>query len=190
LPKENGWDLNLARVNWLTQDILRVSMSGKVAVYVTDFPEEEGAGKVGIITDSSFAASTPESEDQLCHYGYRQLATFLETEISQFIISRLCEMDFLRNVRLRWLIATCRILLVNHHYLGQAKNHIADMINKSKGEVASNLIDLDRCFGKGPGPIRQIDGVFCQSDSQISRRTGSSTNHCRLLFTVPMGIQS
>jgi len=155
--------LNLARGELVNnKDIVAAIDSGKVAVYVTDFPDEELLGKEGIITIPHLAASTPESEDNCAIMAVEQLEAFLTTgNIRNSVNFPNCEMDFRRTLRIAIanknvpnIVGQITTILAAEHI------NIADMINKSKGEVAYNLIDLDHEVSpKAIDKIKAIEGV-------------------------------
>jgi len=156
--------LNLARGELVNnKDVLAAIDSGKVSVYVTDFPEDELLGKEGVIPIPHLGASTPESEDNCAIMACEQLANFLETgNIRNSVNFPNCEMDFYRNVRL--VIANKNVPNIVGQIttiLAGEKINIADLINKSKGDVAYNLIDLDTDVSdKAVAAIKAIEGVI------------------------------
>jgi len=71
--------LNFARGDLVnTSDILAGIKSGKVAAYVTDFPDDEMLGVDGVIAIPHLGASTPESEENCAVMAVNQLADFIE----------------------------------------------------------------------------------------------------------------
>lgn len=59
-------------------DIIEALQSGKVASYVTDFPNDELIGVDGVIAIPHLGASTPESEDNCAVMAAKELVEFLE----------------------------------------------------------------------------------------------------------------
>ena len=156
--------LNFARGELVNnKDILAAIKDGKVGVYVTDFPEEEMLGIDQVIPVPHLGASTPEAEDNCAYMAADQLKNFLQTgNIKNSVNFPNCEMDFMRKNR---------IILANKNVpnmvgqittiLAQENLNIADMINKGKGDVAYNIIDLDTDVPpKAIEKLRAIEGVF------------------------------
>ena len=70
--------INLSRGNIVvTDDILAAIESGKVACYVTDFPDEKLIGKKNVICIPHLGASTPESEENCAEMAANQLVDYL-----------------------------------------------------------------------------------------------------------------
>ena len=70
--------INLSRGNIVvTDDILAAIESGKVACYVTDFPDEKLIGKENVICIPHLGASTPESEENCAIMAANQLMDYL-----------------------------------------------------------------------------------------------------------------
>ncbi len=77
--KEGVRILNLARAELVDDEaILAAIDSGKVACYVTDFPNGAVAGKPPAIAIPHLGASTPESEDNCAFMAAREVLEYLE----------------------------------------------------------------------------------------------------------------
>jgi D-3-phosphoglycerate dehydrogenase len=71
--------MNFAREGLIhKEDLLDALKSEKVAVHITDFPEEDFLGHDNIITIPHLGASTPESETNCALMAVDQLKNFLE----------------------------------------------------------------------------------------------------------------
>ncbi|MCF0121340.1 MAG: phosphoglycerate dehydrogenase, partial [Oscillospiraceae bacterium] len=71
--------LNLARGELVSDDdILDAIEAGKVACYVTDFPNGKLAGKNKVIAIPHLGASTPESEDNCAYMAAREIIEYVE----------------------------------------------------------------------------------------------------------------
>jgi D-3-phosphoglycerate dehydrogenase len=71
--------LNLARGELVNDDdIIAALESGKVACYVTDFPNGKTAGVPGIIAIPHLGASTPESEENCAVMAVREIVDYVE----------------------------------------------------------------------------------------------------------------
>ena len=72
--------LNFARGELVSnKDIVSALSSGKVACYVTDFPNEEVLGVEGVIAVPHLGASTPESENNCASMAADEIINYLET---------------------------------------------------------------------------------------------------------------
>ena len=70
--------INLARGGLVDdEDILAALESGKVARYVTDFPDNKLVGKPGVVTIPHLGASTPESEENCAIMAAQELREYL-----------------------------------------------------------------------------------------------------------------
>ena len=71
--------LNFARGGLVdSEDIAEAVASGKVACYITDFPDKHLIGKKGIISIPHLGASTPESEENCAKMAAQELSAYLE----------------------------------------------------------------------------------------------------------------
>ena len=139
--------LNFARDVLVDEEaVIDALVSGQVKHYVTDFPTPVIAGVKGAIVIPHLGASTEESEDNCARMAVRQLQDYLENgNIKNSVNYPNCEMGRQAN--------TTRIVLLHHNVpnmIGQftkilAKDNmnIADLTNKSKGEYAYTMIDID-----------------------------------------------
>lgn len=156
--------LNFARGELVNnKDMLAAIKDGKVGAYVTDFPEEELLGIDQVIPVPHLGASTPEAEDNCAWMAADQLKNFLETgNIKNSVNFPNCELDFMRKTR---------IVLANKNVpnmvgqittiLAQEGINIAEMLNKGKGDVAYNIIDLDGDVSpKAIDKLKAIEGVI------------------------------
>ena len=146
--------LNFARGELVdNQAVIEGLASGKVKHYVTDFPSAEIAGGDKVITIPHLGASTEESEENCAEMAVDQL------------------MNYLENGNIGEASGAARITV--HHknlpnMIGQltailaADGHnISNMLNKSKGEWAYSMFDMEK---KAPTEetikkMEQIDGV-------------------------------
>ena len=147
LMKKGVVVLNFAR-NVLVDEEAMVDalVSGHVKHYVTDFPTPEIVGVKGAIVIPHLGASTEESEDNCAKMAAKELRNYLEHgNIKHSVNYPDCDMGYRGN--------NTRIVLLHHNVpnmIGQftkvlAKDNmnIADMANKSKGEYAYTMIDID-----------------------------------------------
>ena len=138
--------LNFARGGLVNSaDILAALESGKVAKYVTDFPDADMINKENIIAIPHLGASTPESEDNCAVMAADELIDFLENgNIVNSVNMPKCVMERSTDVRI------CLVHRNIPNMIGQISKYFADkhvnienMINKSRGEYAYTIVDVD-----------------------------------------------
>jgi len=138
--------LNFARGGLVNNTDLKEAIDQKIVeMYVTDFPDEEVLDCDSIIPIPHLGASTPESEENCAVMAANQLKDYLENG------------NILNSVNFPECIlaqsGTQRILIANKNVpniigqftaiLAKENINIADMLNKSKGDYAYNIIDID-----------------------------------------------
>ena len=157
--------LNFARDKLVDDDALEVALkSGKVKRYITDFPNDKTAGMEGVVAIPHLGASTEEAEDNCAMMAVRQVMDYLENgNIVNSVNFPTCDMGVCTKPG--------RLVILHKNIpnsIGQftsavAKDNIniSDMINRSKGEYACTMLDLDE-----PTPpavaehLSKIGGVF------------------------------
>jgi D-3-phosphoglycerate dehydrogenase len=146
LMKKGVRILNFSRGELVNSNDMKDALTnGTVSVYVTDFPDEEMLKLENVIAIPHLGASTPESEENCAVMAVSQLMEFLEKgNIKNSVNFPECEMPLSGKTRL--IIANKNIPNIIGqitHILAEEKLNIADMINKSKGDYAYNIFDLD-----------------------------------------------
>ena len=157
--------LNFARDALVDDDALEVALkSGKVKRYITDFPNDRTAGMEGVVAIPHLGASTEESEDNCAKMAVKQVMNYLENgNIVNSVNFPACDMGVCtkparvtilhRNIpnllsRFTTAVAACGI-------------NISDMLNRSKGEFAYTMLDLDGDVSDASVEhLKQIDGVL------------------------------
>lgn len=156
--------LNFARdllVN--DDDLLEALQKGKVGCYVTDFPNPKVSGVGGVISIPHLGASTVESEENCAVMAVQQLMDYLENgNIKNSVNYPDCEMG---------VCTHAGRIAVNHRnipnmlgqltaVLGQENYNIANLTNKSKGQWAYTMIDVETPLTPEiTERIKQIRGV-------------------------------
>ena len=137
--------------------------SGKVKKYVTDFANHTVAGHKGILVTPHLGASTEESEENCAVMAVKEVRDFLENgNIKNSVNFPNCDMGTCVAVG---RIAICHKNIPNMisqftKILGAEGLNIADMTNKSKGEYAYTLIDLESAASKEAlDELKAIEGV-------------------------------
>jgi len=138
--------VNFARGGFVNNAALKEALNnGIVACYVTDFPDDELVQIENVIPIPHLGASTPESEENCAYMAVDQLREFLEKgNIINSINFPDCALVPSGSKRI--LIANKNIPAIIGHItqvLADQKINIADMLNKSKGDYAYNIIDID-----------------------------------------------
>lgn len=163
--KEGVILLNFARDLLANEkDVLEGLSTGKIARYVSDFPNPTTAGQKGCIVIPHLGASTEESEDNCAVMAVEELMDYLENgNIRNSVNYPSCDMGvctkrgrvaiFHRNV-------ANMITQFTAAFGGKGIN-ISDMTNKSRGEVAYTLLDVeDTPTEEIVGALEKIEGVF------------------------------
>jgi D-3-phosphoglycerate dehydrogenase len=164
LMKKGVRIINLARGGLVNNADLKAALAaGTVACYVTDFPDDELLSLPGAISIPHLGASTPEAEDNCAVMAVAQVRDYLEYgNVKNSVNFPSCEMPYMgRN----------RIVVGNRNVpamvgqittvLANDKINIADMMNKSAGELAYNIIDIDGEVAEAQvDKLRKIDGVL------------------------------
>ena len=139
--------LNFARDLLVDDDEMEKALeSGKVARYVTDFPNTKSAKMEKAIVIPHLGASTQESEDNCAVMAANELVDYLENgNIKNSVNFPSCDMGVCQ--------VEGRVALLHQNIpnmIGQitsafAKNgyNISDLTNKSKGSKAYTLIDIE-----------------------------------------------
>lgn len=147
LMKEGVCLLNFSRDQIVSEtDVLKALDSGKVRKYVTDFPSETMLCNEKVICIPHLGASTKESEDNCARMAVDQLMDYLENgNITNSVNFPSCTLG----------IGTsgARICVLNRNIpamlgkitgiLADMNINISDLNNRSKGDLAYTLIDVD-----------------------------------------------
>lgn len=157
--------LNFARDVLVNEEaMVDALVSGKVKHYVTDFPTPQIAGVKGAIVIPHLGASTEEAEDNCAKMAVKEMRNYLENgNIRNSVNYPNCDMGVPGEHK--------RITLMHKNIpnmIGQfssvlAKDNvnIADMTNKSKGEYAYTMIDIDSEVPETVAEdLREIPGVI------------------------------
>lgn len=165
LMKDGVIILNFARdVLCNEEDVLDGIACGKIRKYVTDFPNTITAGKDGCIVIPHLGASTEESEDNCAVMAAKELKNYLENgNIVNSVNFPNCDMGVCSQVS-RIAIFHKNIANMITKFtacIGEEGINITDMMNKSRGEVAYTMIDLEST----PAPemiekLQAVEGVF------------------------------
>lgn len=157
--------LNFARDLLVEEDAVLAGIeSGKIRRYVSDFPNPKTAGKKGCIVIPHLGASTEESEENCAVMAVKELKDYLENgTISHSVNYPDCDLGICTSES---RIAVFHKNIANMiakftSVMGWNNINITNMINKSKGDVAYTVLDLEASANESIlNQLRTIDGVF------------------------------
>lgn len=156
--------INLARGGLVDDgDMLAALESGKVARYVTDFPNNELVGKPGVIAIPHLGASTPESEENCAIMAAQVLREYLSTgNIRHSVNMPDVEMPRSGAARLGIIHRNIPKMISNiSTLLSDEGANIENMTNKSRGDYAYTLIDLGQAITQETlSHVRALEGVL------------------------------
>ena len=139
--------LNFARDLLVDDEAMEAALkSGKVARYVTDFPNERTANMPGCIAIPHLGASTEESEDNCARMAVRQVMDYLENgNIVNSVNFPNCDMGLPTKAgRVAILHKNIPNMLTRFTAVFAEDNvNISDMVNRSRGDYAYTMLDLD-----------------------------------------------
>jgi len=142
--------LNFARDEIVDTDALLGALeSGRLTGYVCDFPRPELMGRSDVIAMPHIGASTAEAEQNCAMMAVDQLRDFLENgNIRNSVNFPNLQLERDVNADKCTRVAICnknvpRMLGQILSVLADQNINIIDMLNKSRDEIAYNLIDLE-----------------------------------------------
>ncbi|MFZ5429954.1 MAG: 3-phosphoglycerate dehydrogenase family protein [Bacteroidota bacterium] len=165
LMKDGVKILNFSRGGLVNDaDLADAIESGKVARYVTDFPDEDVLKMKNTICIPHLGASTEESETNCAIMAVDQLREYFEN--GNIINSvNFPQVDMERSGGMRVVVANHNVPnMVSQiaSILGNEGANIQNMVNKNKNDVAYNIIDIDK--KEMPEEVKSrllaIEGVF------------------------------
>ena len=113
--------------------------------YVTDFPSAKLLGRPGVVALPHLGASTREAEDNSAVMVVDQMREYLENGAMQNAVN-FPDALMPRESPYRLAIANANVpnmLARISHAMGSRKINIHNMLNKSRGEMAYTLVDVD-----------------------------------------------
>lgn len=163
--KEGVVLLNFARDLLANEkDVLEGLQSGKIARYVSDFPNPITAGQKGCIVIPHLGASTEESEDNCAVMAVEEIMDYLENgNIRNSVNYPACDMGICSKAgRVAIFHKNIPNLITQFTAeFGVKGINISDMTNKSRGEVAYTMIDVESApTAEIIEALEKIDGVF------------------------------
>lgn len=152
--------INLARNGLVDEEALIPALeSGRVAAYVTDFPDNRIANAAGVIALPHLGASTPESEDNCAIMAAHELQDYLENgNITNSVNMPAVSME---------RSGEARICVIHHNIpntlaqitsiVSGAGMNVENLANKSRKDYAYTMLDVN---GKvADAMVEQIKGI-------------------------------
>lgn len=157
--------LNFARDLLVDEEaILAAIKAGKVKKYVSDFPNPTTAGQEGCIVIPHLGASTEESEDNCAVMAVEEVRDFLENgNIRNSVNFPNCDMGVCATAgRVAVLHKNIKGMISKYTAVMESNNiNISDMTNKSRGDYAYSLMDIDSPVTEAAvEQLRGIEGVL------------------------------
>ena len=136
---------------------------GKIDRYLTDFPSPVLQGEAGVVTTPHLGASTAESEENCAVMAADQLRDFLENgNITNAVNFPPLVLE--RTGGYRIAVTNRNVPRMLGHVLSvlaDADINVVDMLNKSRDDIAYNLLDLEACPDEQVmQALGQIEGVI------------------------------
>ena len=155
--------INLARAELVDDDAMLAALAdGKVARYITDFPNDKTAGVPGIVAIPHLGASTPESEDNCAVMAANEIMDYVEN--GNIVNS----VNFPKVVLPR--SGFPRICIIHKNIpemiakissaLSSRGVNIEHMVNAGKKTVAYTILDVNEVPENADKAINAIDGVI------------------------------
>ena len=165
LMKEGVVILNFARDLLVDEEaVIEAIKEGKVKKYVSDFANTTTAGQEGCIVIPHLGASTEESEDNCAQMAVREIMDYLENgNIHNSVNYPNCDMGVCSAAgRVAILHKNVKGLIGKYTaVMGNNNINISDMTNKSRGDFAYSLLDIDYPVTESAiEQLKEIEGVL------------------------------
>ncbi len=157
--------LNFARdVLVKEEDVLEGIKTGKIRRYVSDFPNPVTAGQKNCIVIPHLGASTEESEENCARMAVKEMMEYLKNgNINNSVNYPSCNMGVCTQAG-RVAIFHKNIANMITKFtacFGDAGINISDMTNKSRGEVAYTMLDIEEpASAEIIEKLKSVKGVF------------------------------
>lgn len=138
--------LNFSREEIVDKEAIMTALdTGKISQYISDFPSPGLIGKPGVVSTPHLGASTEEAEENCAMMVADQVRDFLENgniknsvNFPTLLLERTegCHRIALANKNVPRILGSVLSILADRNI------NVVDMLNKSRDEVAYNLIDI------------------------------------------------
>ncbi len=156
--------INLARGGLVVnEDMLAALDSGKVARYVTDFPDNTVTLHKNVVPVPHLGASSPESEENCAVMAAQELRDYLETgNIKNSVNLPTLVQDWSGQTRICIIHRNIPNMLASiTGLLSKDSVNVANLTNKSKGSYAYTVVDVDQRVGDAVADeLRAVEGVL------------------------------
>ncbi|MGG3925159.1 phosphoglycerate dehydrogenase [Metabacillus fastidiosus] len=167
IMKEDAYILNFSRGELVNEADMEAALeSGKVGKYITDFPNETVMKMKNTVPIPHLGASSRESEENCAVMAAYQVKEFLETgNIKNSVNFPNTNLPYTGKARVAVFHKNVPNMVGQiTQAISSYELNIADMVNRSRGEYAYTMIDIDNEVNSEIGPkleetIKQINGV-------------------------------
>ncbi len=166
--------LNFAREEIVnSDDVLAALESGQLSQYISDFPNPELLGKPGVLSTPHLGASTAEAEENCAMMVADQVIDFLENgNITNSVNFPTISMGRTEGYRIALANNNVpRILGSVLSILADRNINVIDMLNKSRDQVAYNIIDVES--EPTPDLIQEIAAIEGVTNVRTFSKPGS-----------------
>ena len=164
LMKSSAKILNFAREQIVnTKDMVAALDNGTIAGYISDFPMPELLGRKDVLLMPHIGASTAEAEENCAVMAANQLMDFIENgNIENSVNFPPTKMARNGGTRLTFCNSNVpKVLGSVLSILADSELNVVDMVNKSRNEVAYNIIDIEGELSADIiDQIQQVEGVM------------------------------
>ena len=142
------------------QAVLDGIAAGKIRKYVSDFPNPTTAGQDGVIVIPHLGASTAEAEDNCAIMAVQEISDYMENgNITHSVNYPDCQMGICQTAGRIALLHYNRQGVIAQYttILGDANINVSDMTNKTRGDFAYALLDIDAPVT--PEVVEKLDAI-------------------------------
>ncbi|MCI8342330.1 MAG: phosphoglycerate dehydrogenase [Firmicutes bacterium] len=164
--------LNFSRGGLVETEALRKALKdGIVDKYITDFPDEEVLNMDNVLAIPHLGASTPESEENCAEMAATEIKGFLKYgTIKNSVNFPNCEALYTGKARITIAHQNIPNMVGSITAIFAKENlNIDNMINKSKGQWAYTIIDLDSLCGKNEALLADLKALPGVKKARIVR---------------------
>lgn len=155
--------INLARGELVDDDaMIEAVASGKVAKYITDFPNNKTAGVKNIIAIPHLGASTPESEDNCAIMAASEIMEYIENgNITNSVNMPRAVLPVTGDPRICIIHKNIPEMLAKITTAVSASNtNIENMVNSGRKDYAYTILDVASVSDTLEDALKAIDGII------------------------------
>ncbi|OOB77578.1 MAG: 3-phosphoglycerate dehydrogenase [Epulopiscium sp. Nuni2H_MBin003] len=144
--KPNCKLLNFARAELVDNNALKNAIEQHIiSTYITDFPTEDILNFKNVIAIPHLGASTPESEENCAEMAATELSQFLKYGIIKNSVNfPSCDSAYSGKTRITLIHKNIPKMVGSiTNILANEDINIDNMVNKSKGDIAYTIVDID-----------------------------------------------